>query len=58
MGDKDESGATATVVFIRNDVMFISHIGDSCVVSSNSCHPCLFISVGLLSLSLIIPLSI
>ncbi|XP_022945263.1 protein phosphatase 2C 57-like isoform X1 [Cucurbita moschata] len=35
-GKEDESGSTATVAFIRNDVMFISHVGDSCVVLSRS----------------------
>ncbi|KAA0050523.1 protein phosphatase 2C 57 isoform X1 [Cucumis melo var. makuwa] len=35
-GEEDESGATATVAFIRNDVLFISHLGDSCVVLSRS----------------------
>lgn len=32
-GEEDESGSTATVMFIRNDVSFIAHIGDSCAVS-------------------------
>lgn len=32
-GKEVESGATATVMFIRNDILIISHIGDSCVVS-------------------------
>lgn len=27
-----ESGSTATAIFLRNDVLFISHVGDSCVV--------------------------
>ncbi|XP_075485466.1 protein phosphatase 2C 57 [Primulina tabacum] len=31
-----ESGATATAIFIREDVMFITHVGDSCVVLSKS----------------------
>jgi len=31
--EEDESGSTATVMFIRNDVSFIAHIGDSCAVS-------------------------
>ncbi|CAK9318167.1 unnamed protein product [Citrullus colocynthis] len=35
-GEEDESGSTATVAFIRNDVLFISHIGDSCIVLSRS----------------------
>ncbi|XP_022923065.1 protein phosphatase 2C 57 isoform X2 [Cucurbita moschata] len=33
-GEEDESGSTATVAFIRNDVLFVSHVGDSCVVLS------------------------
>jgi len=28
----DDSGATATAMFLRNDVLVVSHIGDSCVV--------------------------
>lgn len=35
-GEEDESGSTATVLLIRNDVSFVSHIGDSCVVLSRS----------------------
>ncbi|CAN8230247.1 unnamed protein product [Cochlearia groenlandica] len=35
-GEEDESGSTATVMFIRNDVSFIAHIGDSCAVLSRS----------------------
>lgn len=31
-GEEDESGSTATVMFIGNDMLFISHVGDSCVV--------------------------
>ncbi|EOA16786.1 hypothetical protein CARUB_v10005006mg [Capsella rubella] len=34
--EEDESGSTATVMFIRNDVSFIAHIGDSCAVLSRS----------------------
>ncbi|KZV36439.1 hypothetical protein F511_15944 [Dorcoceras hygrometricum] len=34
--DEIESGATATVIFVREDAMFISHVGDSCVVLSRS----------------------
>ncbi|XP_073306786.1 protein phosphatase 2C 57 [Primulina huaijiensis] len=34
--DEIESGATATAIFIREDVMFITHVGDSCVVLSKS----------------------
>ncbi|TYH98046.1 hypothetical protein ES332_A12G282800v1 [Gossypium tomentosum] len=30
----DESGSTATVMLIGNEVLFISHVGDSCVVLS------------------------
>lgn len=32
--DKDDSGATATVMFLRSDVLVVSHIGDSCLVIS------------------------
>ncbi|KAK9292091.1 hypothetical protein L1049_020047 [Liquidambar formosana] len=35
-GEEVESGSTATVMFIRNDMLFISHIGDSCVALSRS----------------------
>lgn len=35
-GEEDESGSTATVMFIGNDMLFISHVGDSCVVLSRS----------------------
>lgn len=31
-GEEDESGSTATVMFLGNDTLFISHVGDSCVV--------------------------
>jgi len=31
-GEEDESGATATTVFIGDDELLISHIGDSTVV--------------------------
>ena len=31
-GEEDESGATATAVFIGDDKLLISHIGDSSVV--------------------------
>ncbi|XP_076927696.1 protein phosphatase 2C 57-like [Bidens hawaiensis] len=34
--EDDESGATATAMFIRNDMLFISHVGDSCAVLSQS----------------------
>ncbi|KAG9447841.1 hypothetical protein H6P81_013969 [Aristolochia fimbriata] len=36
MGNNDESGATATAVFVGNDLMIISHVGDSCVAISRS----------------------
>ncbi|XP_078429123.1 thylakoid-associated phosphatase 38 [Wolffia australiana] len=39
MGNEDESGSTATAIFVRSDVMFISHVGDSCVVVSRSGKP-------------------
>ena len=32
-GEEDESGSTATVMLIRNDVSYFAHIGDSCAVS-------------------------
>jgi protein phosphatase 1A len=32
MDKEDESGATATAMFLRNDVLVVSHIGDSCLV--------------------------
>nr|XP_043631675.1 probable protein phosphatase 2C 5 [Erigeron canadensis] len=35
-GEDDESGATATTVFIGNDMLFISHVGDSSAVLSQS----------------------
>ncbi|GJQ90447.1 protein phosphatase 2C 57 [Tanacetum coccineum] len=35
-GDDDESGATATNIFIGNDMLFISHVGDSSAVLSQS----------------------
>ncbi|KAL2249077.1 protein phosphatase 2C 57 isoform X1 [Sesamum indicum] len=35
-GEGDESGSTATAIFIRNDMLFISHVGDSCLVLSRS----------------------
>ncbi|CAD6231236.1 unnamed protein product [Miscanthus lutarioriparius] len=38
--DKDnDSGATATAMFLRNDVLVVSHIGDSCLVISRSGRP-------------------
>lgn len=36
MGEEDASGSTATVIFIGNEKLLISHIGDSCVVLSRS----------------------
>ncbi|KAI3808764.1 hypothetical protein L1987_24725 [Smallanthus sonchifolius] len=35
-GEDNESGATATAMFIGNDMLFISHVGDSCAVLSQS----------------------
>ncbi|XP_058095849.1 protein phosphatase 2C 57 isoform X2 [Magnolia sinica] len=35
-GKDIESGSTATVMFIGNDMLIISHVGDSCVVMSRS----------------------
>ncbi|KAM0881081.1 hypothetical protein ACQ4PT_033154 [Festuca glaucescens] len=32
MDKEDDSGATATALFLRNDVLVVSHIGDSCLV--------------------------
>lgn len=32
LGKEDDSGATATIMFVRNDSLIICHIGDSCVV--------------------------
>ncbi|KAK6121814.1 hypothetical protein DH2020_044427 [Rehmannia glutinosa] len=34
--EEDESGSTATAIFVRDDVLFVSHVGDSCVVLSRS----------------------
>ncbi|KAH9780154.1 protein phosphatase 2C 57 [Citrus sinensis] len=34
--EEDESGATATVMFIGRDILFISHVGDCCVVLSRT----------------------
>lgn len=31
-GEDDESGATATTMFLGNNMLFISHVGDSCAV--------------------------
>ncbi|RWR96417.1 protein phosphatase 2C 57 [Cinnamomum micranthum f. kanehirae] len=33
---EDESGSTATVIFLGENVLIISHVGDSCVVISRS----------------------
>ncbi|KAJ9680021.1 hypothetical protein PVL29_021788 [Vitis rotundifolia] len=35
-GEDAESGSTATVMLIGDDMVFISHVGDSCVVLSRS----------------------
>ncbi|CAA0830894.1 Protein phosphatase 2C 57 [Striga hermonthica] len=35
-GEEDESGSTATAIFIRDDLLYISHVGDSCVVLSHA----------------------
>lgn len=35
-GEDDESGATATTMFLGNNMLFISHVGDSCAVLSQS----------------------
>ncbi|KAF8380001.1 hypothetical protein HHK36_027470 [Tetracentron sinense] len=35
-GKEIESGSTATAMFIRNDVLIITHVGDSCAVLSRS----------------------
>jgi protein phosphatase 1A len=32
MDKDDDSGATARTIFLRNDVLVVSHIGDSCLV--------------------------
>ncbi|XP_039120309.1 probable protein phosphatase 2C 5 [Dioscorea cayenensis subsp. rotundata] len=36
LGKEDDSGATATIMFVRNDSLIICHIGDSCVVLSRN----------------------
>ncbi|XP_051123080.1 protein phosphatase 2C 57 isoform X2 [Andrographis paniculata] len=33
-GEEAESGSTATVIFVRSDMMIVSHVGDSCVALS------------------------
>ncbi|XP_068329990.1 protein phosphatase 2C 57-like [Pyrus communis] len=35
-GEEDGSGSTATLMFVGNDTLVISHVGDSCVVQSCS----------------------
>ncbi|KAK6926029.1 PPM-type phosphatase-like domain [Dillenia turbinata] len=35
-GDETESGATATAIFIGSNMLYISHVGDSCLVLSHS----------------------
>ncbi|KAL8050743.1 hypothetical protein ABFS82_06G099800 [Erythranthe guttata] len=35
-GEEEESGSTATATFLRDDVLFVSHVGDSCVALSRS----------------------
>ncbi|CAK9151590.1 unnamed protein product [Ilex paraguariensis] len=35
-GEEVESGSTATVMFIGDNMLFISHVGDSCVILSRS----------------------
>lgn len=39
MEKEDDSGATATAMFLRNDVLVVSHIGDSCLVISRGGRP-------------------
>ncbi|XP_044508326.1 protein phosphatase 2C 57 [Mangifera indica] len=34
--EEDESGATATVMLVGKDMLFIAHVGDSCLVLSRS----------------------
>jgi hypothetical protein len=38
MDKDDDSGATATAVFLRNDVLVVSHIGDSSLVPNFSLY--------------------
>lgn len=38
-GEDIESGSTATVMFLRNDKLFVSHVGDSSLVLSRSGKP-------------------
>ncbi|XP_030460369.1 protein phosphatase 2C 57 [Syzygium oleosum] len=37
--EEDESGSTATAIFLGSDKIFIAHVGDSCVVLSRSGKP-------------------
>ncbi|RLM92040.1 putative protein phosphatase 2C 5 isoform X2 [Panicum miliaceum] len=39
MDKDDDSGATATAMFLRNDVLVVSHIGDSCLMISRGGRP-------------------
>ncbi|RLN25069.1 putative protein phosphatase 2C 5 isoform X2 [Panicum miliaceum] len=39
MDKEDDSGATATAMFLRNDVLVVSHIGDSCLMMSCGGRP-------------------
>lgn len=49
-GEEDESGATATAVFIGDDKLLVSHVGDSSVVCiiNPYCSPRCYISLQLL----------
>ncbi|KAI5657641.1 hypothetical protein M9H77_26434 [Catharanthus roseus] len=38
-GEEVESGTTATVFLVGNDMLFISHVGDSCLILSRSGKP-------------------
>lgn len=33
---EDESGATATALFLRDDTLFVAHVGDSCLVCATA----------------------
>ncbi|KAF8042845.1 hypothetical protein BT93_A1238 [Corymbia citriodora subsp. variegata] len=37
--EEDESGSTATAIFLGSDKIFVAHVGDSCVVLSRSGKP-------------------
>ncbi|XP_030532436.1 protein phosphatase 2C 57 [Rhodamnia argentea] len=39
IGGEDESGSTATAIFLGSDKVFVAHVGDSCVVLSRSGKP-------------------